>query len=67
MAPTSRKKSNDDNQSGIGRKSQCAIEPLSALARLLARKAARDQRQAASDHFHQQTNENQYGTEYTEE
>ena len=47
-------------QSGIGRKSQCAIEPLSALARLLARKAA-------SDHFHQQTSEGKYGTEYIEE
>ncbi len=55
MTLTSRNKSNDDSHSGIGRESQCAIEPLSALARLLARQAARDQRQAASDHFHQQT------------
>ncbi len=42
MAPTSRKKSNCDAQSGIGRVPQCAIESLSAIARLLGRLTARE-------------------------
>ncbi len=47
MEPTSRKKSNCDAHSGIGRESQTAIEFLSALARLLGRLTAREVQSAS--------------------
>ncbi len=60
MESKSVKESNRDAHRANGREPQCSIEPLSALARLLAR-------QAASDQFLQQSDEGKHGTEPTKE